>query len=141
MSFTIVKVRGYSVGGLVVPGIEPGSGRLGDDLLDFTLERLRARGVGDVTVVYVSNPEVGWTALAGYRCDDVASLAVGDSMIRITDKYAARFTPDGSRTDPWEDVWTQVEIAEKDGEIARAYREEVAFLPASGEMELFVSLE
>ena len=141
MSFTIVKVRGYSVGGLVVPGIEPGSGRLGDDLLDFTLERLRARGLGDVTVVYVSNPEVGWTALAGYRCDDVGSLAVGDSMIRVTDKYAARFTPDGSRTDPWEDVWTQVEIAEKEGGIARAYREEVAFLPSSGEMELFVSLE
>ncbi len=89
----------------------------------------------------MSNPEVGWTVLAGFRCDDLGSHAVGDSMIRVTDKYAARFTPDGSSTDPWEDVWTQVEIAEKEGHIARSYREEVAYLPASGEMELFVSLD
>ncbi|MGN0041043.1 MULTISPECIES: hypothetical protein [unclassified Rhodococcus (in: high G+C Gram-positive bacteria)] len=141
MTFTIVKVPGYAVGGLVVPGIEPGSGRPGDDLLAFTLERFRERGLRDVTVVYVSHPEVGWTVVAGYRCDDIGSLAVGDSLIRVTDKYAARFTPDGSSTDPWEDVWTQVDIAEKEGDIARAFREEVAYLPAAGEMELYISLE
>lgn len=141
MSFTIVKVHPCHVGGLVVPDMEPGVAASYSDLMAFTLERLRTRGIRDITVVYVSHPEVGWTAVVGYRCDGVEGLAVGDSLIRVTGKYAARFAPDGSATDPWEDVWTQVAIAEKDGEITRAFREEVAVFSANGEIELYISLE
>lgn len=137
MSFEIVKVRPFGVGGLVVPGVEPGSG---SDLTEFTLERLRARGLRDLTVVYTRHPDAGWSALFGYRCDGVPDLTVGDSFIAVAEKYAARFVPDGPSPDHCQRLWQQVEAAEKEGLIERSFREEVLVLPEKGAPELYISL-
>ncbi|MFD6894978.1 hypothetical protein ACFWB0_10585 [Rhodococcus sp. NPDC060086] len=140
MTFTIVKVGPYRVGGLVVPGAEPGVLGPAADLMSFTLERLRERGVQDLTVVYVRHPEAGWSAVAGYRCDNIEDLVVGDSLVRVSEKYAARFVPDGVSQNQCEDLWDQVEAADKKGEITRAFMEEILVLPEHGEADLYVSL-
>ncbi|MEE2059651.1 hypothetical protein [Rhodococcus artemisiae] len=140
MTFAIVKVSPYRVGGLVVPGAAPGVLGRAADLMTFTLERLRDRGVRDVTVAYVRHPEAGWSAVAGYRCDNIDELVIGDSLVRVSEKYAARFVPDGASPNPCEDLWDQVEAADKRGEITRAFTEEILVLPEHGEADLYVSL-
>ncbi|UTM38253.1 hypothetical protein MX572_05575 [Rhodococcus pyridinivorans] len=140
MTFTIVKVEPYLVGGLVVPGLEPGVTRDSDGLMEFTVERLRARNIRDLTVVFVCHPRAGWSAVFGYRCDEPEELAVGDSMVRVGEKFAARFVLDGPSPDPYRDLWRQVEMAEKEGLINRALGEEVACIPERGEPELYISL-
>lgn len=141
MTFNIVKVRPYQVGGLVVPGAVPGDHGPTTDLMNFTLERLRDRGVRSLSVVYVRHPEAGWSAVAGYRCDEIEDLAVGDSLIRVSEKYAARFVPDGASPTQCEDLWRQVEEADKRERITRAFTEEVVVLPENGEPELYIALE
>ncbi|MFD0453648.1 hypothetical protein ACFQZK_25265 [Rhodococcus aetherivorans] len=78
--------------------------------------------------------------MVGYRCDGLSDLTIGDSLVRIPTGYFARFVPGGDHSDPVEDVWHQVEIAEKEGRIERAYREEVAVIGPSGVTELYISL-
>jgi hypothetical protein len=124
----------------VVPGAAPGVLGPASDLMNFTLERLRDRCVRDVTVVYTRHPEAGWSAVAGYRCDSIAELAIGDSLVRVSGMYAARFVPDRASSHRCEDLWDQVEEADKRGEITRAFTEEVLVLPESGEVDLYVSL-
>lgn len=141
MTFTIVKVDPYQVGGLVVPGAAPGVLGATADLMTFTLERLRARGIRNPTVVYANHPAAGWFAVAGYRCDGLEDLAVGDSLIRVSGKYAARFVPDGQSTTQCEDLWGQVESADKQGWIVRAFTEEILVLSQNGEVELYIALE
>ncbi|MGN5238956.1 MULTISPECIES: hypothetical protein [unclassified Rhodococcus (in: high G+C Gram-positive bacteria)] len=140
MTFTIVKVGPYQVGGLVVPGAAPGVLGPAADLMNFTLERLCERGVRDITVVYVRHLEAGWSAVAGYRCDNIDELTIGDSLVRVSENYAARFVPEGGSSDRCEDLWDQVEAADKRGEITRAFTEEILVLPERGEAELYVSL-
>ncbi|OOL31497.1 hypothetical protein GQ85_13285 [Rhodococcus rhodochrous] len=140
MSFELTKLHDHYVGGLVLPGLEPGSTGQRSELLTFTEDRIRARGIGEVVVVYICHPEVGWNAMVGCRCAGLSDLAVGDSLVRVPTGYFARFVPDGDHSDPVEDVWHQVEIAEKEGRIERAYREEVAVIGPSGVTELYISL-
>ncbi|MEU5843474.1 hypothetical protein [Rhodococcus sp. NPDC047139] len=140
MTFTVVKAGPCLVGGLVVPGAEPGVFGESGDLIDFTLERLRLRKIRDVVVVFTCHPRVGWSAVFGSRLDSPEDLEVGDSMIRVAERYAAHFVPDGPSRDPYKDLWRQVEIAEKDGAITRSYSQEVAYMPERGEPELYISV-
>jgi hypothetical protein len=140
VTFTVEKVAPFQVGGLVVPGVEPGAFSGDGDLVRFTLERLRNRGVRNPTIVFVRDPEVGWSAVVGYRCAGLEDLAVGDSLIRVSEKHAARFTHDRGSPDTCEDLWRQVEVAEKTGQITRAYSEEVLDIPDTGETALYISL-
>ncbi|MDM7486842.1 hypothetical protein QT969_00935 [Rhodococcus sp. CSLK01-03] len=140
MSFELTKLHDHYVGGLVLPGLEPGSTGQQSELLAFTEDRIRARGVGEVLVVYICHPEVGWNAVVGSRCEGLSELTIGDSLVRVPAGYFARFVPDGEHSDPVDDVWHQVEIAEKEGLIERAHREEVAVIGPSGLTELYISL-
>jgi hypothetical protein len=106
----------------------------------FTEDRIRARGIDEVVVAYVHNPEVGWSAVVGYRCGGVEDLPVGDSMVTVPTAYFAHFTKDGVDVDPVDDVWSQVEIAEKAGRIERAYGGEVATIRTTGETDVFIRL-
>lgn len=128
------------MGGLVVPGAEPGVFGESGGLTDFTLERLRSRKIRDLVAVFVCHPRAGWSAVFGYRLDDPADLVIGDSMVRVEEQYAARFVPDGPSPDPYKDLWRQVEMAEKEGAITRAYGQEVAYIPERGEPELYISV-
>lgn len=140
MTFDIRKMQACAVGGLVLPGVEPGAAGQGSDLMMFTQERILARGLDEVVVVYVCNPEVGWSAVVGYRCDGVDDLAVGDSLVRVSEGYVAHFESTAERADAAEDVWRQVEVAEKEGQIERAFREETAVIRPGLSTELFISL-
>ncbi|MCR8695505.1 hypothetical protein NWP13_23525 [Rhodococcus pyridinivorans] len=140
MTFTVVKADACLVGGLVVPGVEPGVFGESGDLTDFTLERLRLRKIRDLVVVFTCQPRAGWFAVFGYRLAHPDELEIGDSMIRVGERYAARFVPDGPSRDPYQDLWRQVEMAEKEGAITRAYGQEVAFMPERGEPELYISV-
>ncbi|MFX1759952.1 hypothetical protein [Rhodococcus sp. As11] len=140
MTFTVVKVGPCLMGGLVVPGAEPGVFGESGSLTDFTLERLRSRKIRDLVAVFVCHPRAGWSAVFGYRLDDPDDLVIGDSMVRLGERYAARFVPDGPSPDPYKDLWCQVEMAEKEGAISRTYDQEVAYIPERGEPELYISV-
>ncbi|MBS9373474.1 hypothetical protein [Rhodococcus sp. B50] len=140
MTFTVVKAEPCLVGGLVVPGAEPGVFGESGDLTDFTLERLRLRKIRDLMAVFTCHPRVGWSAVFGYRLDDPDELEIGDSMIRVGERYAARFVPDGPSPDLYKDLWRQVEMAEKEGAINRAYTQELAVIPERGEPVLYISV-
>lgn len=135
MSFDVVKLRGCDVGGLVVPGIGTGD----SDLLRFTYERMDARGFTEIYIVFVRDDEIGWAAVVGYPCSGPDDLAVGDSLVRVRPGYAACFVPDGDGDNSLLDLWRQVECAEREGSIERAFREELAVV-GSGPTKLFVSL-
>ncbi|KXF55677.1 MULTISPECIES: hypothetical protein [Rhodococcus] len=140
MSFEIVKRESTDFGGLVLPRMELGSSAHATDLLKFTRERVQLRGVEELTTVYVAVPELGWTAVIGYRCIDLDHLEIGDVLVRVPAGYFAKFTPDGRTSDPIEDVWIQAEVAEKEGRIERAYAEEVEVFRPPNNVELFISL-
>ncbi|USI91362.1 hypothetical protein [Rhodococcus pyridinivorans] len=140
MTFTVVKLEPCLVGGLVVPGAEPGVFGESGSLTDFTLERLRARKIRDLVVVFACHPRAGWSAVFGSRLEKPDDLAIGDSMVRLGERYAARFVPDGPSPDPYKDLWRQVEMAEKEGAITRAYDQDVAYIPERGEPELYISV-
>jgi len=135
-----VKLHSFGVGGLVLPGLAPGAAAQRSELMLFTEDRIRARGIDEVVVAYVCNPEVGWSAVVGYRCNGVDDLPVGDSMVTVPTAYFAHFTNDADDDDPAEDVWDQVELAEKEGRIERAYGGEVATIRSNGETDLFIRL-
>jgi len=140
VSFEVVKLHSFGVGGLVLPGMAPGAAAQRSELMAFTEDRIRARGIDEVVVAYVCNPEVGWSAVVGYRCNGVDDLPVGDSMVTVPTAYFAHFTNDADDGDPVEDVWDQVELAEKEGRIERAYGGEVATIRSDGETDLFIRL-
>ncbi|MFD6058920.1 hypothetical protein [Rhodococcus wratislaviensis] len=140
MSFEIVKRESTDFGGLVLPRMELGSSAHATDLLKFTRERVQLRGVEELATVYVAVPELGWTAVIGYRCIDLDHLEIGDVLVRVPAGYFAKFTPDGRTSDPIEDVWIQAEVAEKEGRIERAYAEEVEVFRPPNNVELFISL-
>ncbi|MEN0135016.1 MAG: hypothetical protein AAGC80_07695 [Rhodococcus sp. (in: high G+C Gram-positive bacteria)] len=140
MSFEIVKRDSAEFGGYVLPRTELSSSAHATDLMKFTRERVRQRGVEELATVYVAVPDLGWTAVVGYRCIDLAHLAVGDVLVRVPAGYFAKFTPDGRSSDPIEDVWIQAELAEKEGRIERAYAEELEVFRAPNNVELFISL-
>ncbi|MBC2642990.1 MULTISPECIES: hypothetical protein [unclassified Rhodococcus (in: high G+C Gram-positive bacteria)] len=140
MSFEIVKREATDFGGLILPRMELGPTAHATDLMKFTRERVQQRGVGELATVYVAVPDLGWTAVIGYRCIDLDHLEIGDVLVRVPSGYFARFTPDGRSSDPIEDVWIQAELAEKEGRIERAYAEEIEVFRAPNNVELFISL-
>ncbi|MEE2031874.1 hypothetical protein Q8814_07065, partial [Rhodococcus sp. CC-R104] len=65
----------------------------------------------------------------------------GDSLFRVPTGYFAHFVPeDEVDDDADEDVWSQVEKAEKEGKIDRAYRGEIAIAGPEGTTDLYISL-
>ncbi|WP_301846304.1 hypothetical protein [Rhodococcus pyridinivorans] len=107
--------------------------------MDFTQDRLRARGLQELLVLYICHAEVGWTALVGTRCKGLADLTVGDSLFLVPTAYFAHFVPEDDY-DPDDDLWAQVDRAEKEERIDRAYRGEIAVVGPSGTTDLYVSL-
>ncbi|MFD6676948.1 hypothetical protein ACFWDA_21640 [Rhodococcus zopfii] len=140
MSFEVLKVHSFGVGGLVLPGVSPGATVQRSELMVFTEDRIRARGIDEVVVAYVCNAEVGWSAVVGYRCNGVEDLAIGDSMVIVPTAYFAQFTNGAAAGDLVEDVWEQAEIAEKEGRIERAYGGDVATIRSNGETDLLIRL-
>ncbi|MFD4183799.1 effector binding domain-containing protein [Rhodococcus sp. NPDC058514] len=141
MSFEIVKRSMQDFGGLVLPDIEIGPGERSGGLIEFTRERILARGVTEIVTVFVPNPMGGSSAVIGYPCGDTEQLAVGDVMVRVPAGYFAVFTSDGLVDDPVEDVWRQAELAAKEGVIDRAFTEEIEITRAPSVVELYISLE
>ncbi|WP_432677987.1 hypothetical protein ACRAJ3_24975 [Rhodococcus pyridinivorans] len=139
MTFTITKLHDHYVGGLLLPGVGPNGGVHKAELLTFTQDRVRARGLQELLVLYVCHAEVGWTALVGTRCKGLSDLTVGDSLFRVPTAYFAHFLPDDD-TNADDDLWSQVDKAEKEERIDRAYRGEIAVVGSSGTTDLYVSL-
>ena len=140
MSFEIVKRESADFGGTGSAAHELSSSAHSTDLMKFTRERVQQRGTGELTTVYVAVPDLGWTAVIGYRCIDLDHLKIGDVLVRVPAGFFAKFTPDGRSSDPIEDVWIQAELAEKEGRIERAYAEEIEVFHAPNSVELFISL-
>ncbi|MFC7448801.1 hypothetical protein [Rhodococcus daqingensis] len=139
MSFEIVKRGVQDFAGLVLPDIEIGSGERSGGLIEFTRERILARGVTAIVTVFVPN-RTGVVAVIGYPCDGTDGLAVGDVVVRVPAGYFALFTSDGLVGDPVEDVWRQAELAAKEGKIDRAFTEEIEITRAPRAVELYISL-
>ncbi|MFF0816112.1 hypothetical protein ACFYVR_13310 [Rhodococcus sp. NPDC003318] len=140
MGFEIVKRDVVDVGGLVLPNEDAGSGARSGGLMQFTRERILARGIDEIVTVYTPNPTGGSIAVVGYRCDGPEHLAEGDVMIRVSAGYFAKFVPDGREVDPVADVWKQAEAAAKEGRIDRGFAEEIEITRAPNAVELFISL-
>ncbi|MFE3290968.1 hypothetical protein [Rhodococcus sp. NPDC059234] len=139
MTFVIVKRGVQDFGGLVLPNMETGPGERSGGLMEFTRERIRARGITEIVTVYVPNRSGGCSAVVGYPCANPADLVVGDVAVRVPAGYFAFFTPDGPVKDPIEDVWMQAEMAMKEGRIDRAFAEEIEW-SRNRAVELFISL-
>ena len=138
MPFDIVKLDEHYVGGLVLPGVEPNDGDDKADLLMFTQERVRARGVREVLVLYVCHPAMGWTALVGTRCEGLDDLLPGDSLFRVPAGFFAHVVPENGGDAA--DCWAQVEKAEKEQRIERSYRGDIAVTNPRGTTGLYISL-
>lgn len=136
----IVKRPAGWFGGLVVPNVPVDHHVQSADLLEFSRDRIRQRGKGEVTTVYVAAPEVGYTAVIGYPCAGVEELEVGDSMVHVPAGYFAVFRSDGAYGDPIEDVWSQAEESAAAGEIDRAFTEEIEIVRGTDSVELYISL-
>ncbi|GAA4471063.1 hypothetical protein GCM10023094_01050 [Rhodococcus olei] len=140
MGFEVVKCATVDVGGLVLPNVDPQSPERSGGLLEYTRERILARGVDEVVTVFAPNTEGDSIAVVGCRCDSPERLAEGDVMVRVPAGYFAKFVPDGQVDDPIADVWKQAEDAAKEGRIDRAFAEEIEITRAPNAVELFISL-
>nr|WP_296774049.1 effector binding domain-containing protein [Rhodococcus sp. (in: high G+C Gram-positive bacteria)] len=129
-------------GGLVAPRIEPGAETSTSELFRFLRERIRDHFADtvEVSTVFVPDEHGIYNALVATPYASPADVPVGQVFVSVPSGVYAVFVPDGSLRDPIEDVWTQVEEATANGELFRAYKEDIEVVTISGEVELYISI-
>lgn len=128
--------------GLVAPRIVPSGETSASELFRFLRERVRDRvpESEDVHTVFVPDAHGDYNAVVATPYDSVTDVPVGDVFVQIPSGVYAVFVPDGTLRDPIEDVWTQVDDATANGELFRAYKEDIEVVTKTGEVELYISI-
>ncbi len=129
-------------GGLVATRVVPGSEASGSELFRFLRERIRDRYLlsVDVSTVYVPDEHGVYNALVSTAYPSPSDVPVGDVFVSVPSGVYAVFVPSGNLKDPIDDVWTQVEDSAENGELFRAYKEDIEVVTSSGEVELYISI-
>lgn len=130
-------------GGLVAPRIVPGAETSTSELIRFLRERIRDRDPdleADISTVYVPDAAGDYNAVVSMSYVSPGEVPVGDVFVHVPSGVYAVFVPDGVIRDPIEDVWAQVDDATANGELFRAYKEDVEVVTSSGEVELYISI-
>jgi predicted transcriptional regulator YdeE len=129
-------------GGLVAPRITPGAEASTSELFRFLRERIRDQHLEpvDISTVYVPDAAGDYNAVVATPFDSPSDVPVGDVFVSVPSGVYAVFVPDGVIQDPIEDVWAQVEDATANGELFRAYKEDVEVVTKTGEVELYISI-
>lgn len=143
MSFRVTARSAELFGGLVAPRVVPGVEASTSELFRFLRERIRDRGPqdgGDVTTLFVPDAHGDYNAVVGVPYATAAEVPVGDVFVQVPSGVFAVFEPDGTLPDPVEDVWAQVDDATANGELFRAYKEDIEVVTNSGKLELYISI-
>ncbi|MDJ0393980.1 effector binding domain-containing protein [Rhodococcus sp. G-MC3] len=142
MSHRVTARSAMLFGGLVAPRIQPGAEASTSELFRFLRERIRDRSPAEVEVntVFVPDEHGVYNAVMATAYASPADVPVGEVFVSVPSGVYAVFVPDGSMRDPIEDVWTQVEEATANGELFRAYKEDIEVVTTSGEVELYISI-
>lgn len=142
MSNTVTARSARLFGGLVAPRIEPGGESSTSELFRFLRERIRDRSPEDfdVSTVFVPDEHGVYNALVAVSYESPSEVPVGDVFVSVPSGVYAVFVPDGTLKDPIEDVWNQVDEATANGELFRAYKEDIEVVTATGEVELYISI-
>jgi predicted transcriptional regulator YdeE len=130
-------------GGLVAPRIAPGVEASTSELFRFLRERMWDRHPGrevDVSTVFVPDAAGDYNAVVAVPYVSPTEVPVGDVFVQVPSGVFAVFVPDGLLKDPVEDVWTQVDDATSNGELFRAYKEDIEVVTNSGKVELYISI-
>ncbi|MFC9356928.1 AraC family transcriptional regulator [Rhodococcus sp. NPDC057014] len=138
----IVKRQAESFVGLTIPEGKPGRPGPGRELVDFTVERIRDRGISEIFVVYVASPPPRtFTVVVGYPCDSTDKMEPGDVLVGVRSGYFARFRcEDESEPDALAETWSVADYASARGRIERAFTEDLEVHHPDGSVELFLSL-
>ncbi len=142
MSHRVTARSAELFGGLVAPRVVPGMETSTSELFRFLRERIRDRhtdGV-DVSTLFVPDQHGDYNAVVGVPYPAVADVPVGDVFVQVPSGVYAVFEPDGTLPDPAEDVWAQVDDATANGELFRAYKEDIEVVTNTGKMELYISI-
>ncbi|MGA9870390.1 MAG: effector binding domain-containing protein [Rhodococcus sp. (in: high G+C Gram-positive bacteria)] len=142
MSYRVTARSAELFGGLVAPRITPGAEASTSELFRFLRERLRdrfARSV-EISTVFVPDEHGDYNAVVATSYLSPGEVPVGDVFVSVPSGVYALFVPDGVLSDPIEDVWVQVEDATANGELFRAYKEDIEVVTDSGEVELYISI-
>lgn len=142
MSHRVTARSAELFGGLVAPRVVPGVETSTSELFRFLRERVRDRhpdGV-DVSTLFVPDAHGDYNAVVGVPYPTAADVPVGDVFVQVPSGVYAVFEPDGTLPDPAEDVWAQVDDATANGELFRAYKEDIEVVTKSGKVELYISI-
>lgn len=143
MSHRVTARSAELFGGLVAPRIAPGVEASTSELFRFLRERMWDRHPGqevDVSTVFVPDAAGDYNAVVAVSYVSPSEVPVGDVFVQVPSGVFAVFVPDGLIKDPVEDVWTQVDDATSNGELFRAYKEDIEVVTNSGRVELYISI-
>ncbi|MDJ0416307.1 GyrI-like domain-containing protein [Rhodococcus opacus] len=138
----IVKRQAESFVGLTIPEGKPGRPGPGRELVDYTVERIRDRGISEIFVVYAASPPPRtFTVVVGYPCDSPDKMEPGDVLVGVRAGYFARFCcEDESEPDALAETWSVADYAAARGRIERAFTEDLEVHHPDGSVDLFLSL-
>ncbi|PQP20608.1 hypothetical protein [Rhodococcus opacus] len=138
----IVKRQAESFVGLTIPEGKPGRPGPGRELVDYTVERIRDRGISEIFVVYAASPPPRtFTVVVGFPCDSTDKMEPGDVLVGVRSGYFARFCcEDESEPDALAETWSVADYAAARGRIERAFAEDLEVRHPDGSVELFLSL-
>ncbi|EKT80720.1 hypothetical protein WSS_A20714 [Rhodococcus opacus M213] len=138
----IVKRQAESFVGLTIPEGKPGRPGPGRELVDYTVERIRDRGISEIFVIYAASPPPRtFTVVVGYPCDSPDKMEPGDVLVGVRAGYFARFCcEDESEPDALAVTWSVADHAAARGRIERAFTEDLEVHHPDGSVDLFLSL-
>ncbi|MDI9937088.1 GyrI-like domain-containing protein [Rhodococcus opacus] len=138
----IVKRQAESFVGLTIPEGKPGRPGPGRELVDYTVERIRDRGISEIFVIYAASPPPRtFTVVVGYPCDSPDKMEPGDVLVGVRAGYFARFCcEDESEPDALAETWSVADYAAARGRIERAFTEDLEVHHPDGSVDLFLSL-
>ncbi|EID80376.1 GyrI-like domain-containing protein [Rhodococcus opacus] len=138
----IVKRQAETFVGLTIPEGKPGRPGPGRELVDYTVERIRDRGISEIFVIYAASPPPRtFTVVVGYPCDSPDKMEPGDVLVGVRAGYFARFCcEDESEPDALAETWSVADYAAARGRIERAFTEDLEVHHPDGSVDLFLSL-
>ncbi|AYJ48748.1 GyrI-like domain-containing protein [Rhodococcus sp. P1Y] len=143
MSHRVTARSAELFGGLVAPRVVPGAETSTSELCRFLRERIRDRDPhngANISTVYVPDSAGDYNAIIAAPYASPSEVPVGDVFVHVPSGVFAVFVPSGLIQDPVEDVWSQVDDATANGELFRAYKEDIEVVTNSGEVELYISI-
>lgn len=145
MSFEIVDLEETWVAGLPVRSPKRALGRLNDPALDLAWSSVLKQDIaGPLASIYTDfAPGIGSynTQIVGYQCSALSKVTRGHLVARVPRAKYAKFSAVGYFPDIMTRLWKQIDHAEEQGEITRAYTADYECYPHAYKIDLYLSIE